>query len=66
MEGVRVVLVKPGDVLVFGNIGDCDPETVAPAATLLKDVTGCSAVLFFNADIDMAAVPAAALAAREG
>lgn len=63
MEGVRVVLVKPGDVLVFGNVGDLSADSLANGAEFLKERLGLAAVVFFAADIDLAAVPAAALPA---
>lgn len=55
----RVVLVKPGDVLIFGNVGDlldCDgrPSGVADALDFIKHLLRLEAVLIFEADIDMA------------
>lgn len=54
----RVVLVKPGDALVFGNVGDV-PERVVATAGALRDQLQLAAVLLFQGDIDMAAVPTA-------
>lgn len=57
MADTRVVLVKPGDVLIFGNIGDSvDVEEAADAARSLKDHLRLAAIWFFNEDIDLAVV----------
>jgi hypothetical protein len=53
----RVVLVKPGDVLVFGNVGPIDADQVEAITTGLRDVLGFDRVAFFESDIDLAAVP---------
>lgn len=58
-EPTRVVLVKPGDVLVFGNVGE--QRHVACAATALRDQLGLREVLLFAGDVDMTAVPGGAL-----
>lgn len=53
----HVVLVKPGDLLVFGNVGDeVDAESVEALNAHLHERLGIEVVLF-AADIDMAAVP---------
>lgn len=52
----RVFLIKPGDTLVFGNVGDLDPESVDALSQVLYEQMGLQ-VLCFAADIDMAAVP---------
>lgn len=52
----RVFLIKPGDTLVFGNVGDLDPESVDALSQVLYEQMGLR-VLCFAADIDMAAVP---------
>ena len=59
MDGARVVLVKPGDVLIFGNVGAVDEERFRPLGTELKEVTGVRLVVAFSDDIDLAAVSAA-------
>ncbi|WP_156206149.1 hypothetical protein [Streptomyces lycii] len=56
-SGTRVVLVKPGDVLVFGNVGDVDAEQVSLLGGLLRDLLPDTQVVLFAEDIDMAAVP---------
>ncbi|MBM7518285.1 hypothetical protein [Nocardioides nitrophenolicus] len=53
----RVVLVKPDDVLVFGNIGPANTEVMSELGERIKAVTGASLVVFFADDIDLAAVP---------
>lgn len=55
-EPTRIVLVKPGDALVFGNVGDV-PERVAATAAALRDQLRLAAVVLFQGDIDMTAVP---------
>ncbi|KAF4408665.1 hypothetical protein GCU69_13290 [Streptomyces lycii] len=52
-----MVLVKPGDVLVFGNVGDVDAEQVSLLGGLLRDLLPDTQVVLFAEDIDMAAVP---------
>lgn len=53
-DGVRVVLVRPGDLLVFGNVGwDTQNVDLEPIETAL----GLAGIIFFAADIDMAVVP---------
>lgn len=53
-DEVRVVLLKPGDILAIGNLGDWtedapDPEQVAR----LKEDIGLRAVWLFAADITL-------------
>lgn len=55
----RVVLVKPGDVLVFGNVGRTS-ERFAATAGALRDQLRLGAVVLFPGDIDMAALPGSA------
>lgn len=52
----RVLLVKPGDVLVFGNVGQL-PERVTATASALRDQLRLTAVVLFPGDVDMAAMP---------
>lgn len=51
-----MVLVKPGEVLVFGNVGDCGSE-MAEAARALGDIVGVRVVLF-TGNIDMTSLKA--------
>jgi hypothetical protein len=53
-DGTRVVLVKPGDVLVFGHVSDPSAPELKPLVERLKTITGAAAVVFFRDDIDMA------------
>lgn len=55
----RVVLVKPGDVLVFGNVALTRASAVEAghAAGRLKELLGLSAVLFFADDVTLAVNP---------
>lgn len=62
MSETRVVLVKPGDVLIFGNLGDCiDTDEAArqlgDAFNEIKTTIGLKQVVAFEADIDLAAIP---------
>lgn len=59
-DGTRVVLVKPGDVLIFGNVGSIGPDEIEKLPNL-RDALGLRAVLVFEDDIDLAAVPSALL-----
>jgi len=52
----RVLLVKPGDALVFGNVGRFDLEDIGPHLTPLRDALGLKGIFIFEADIDMDAV----------
>lgn len=53
----RVLLVKPGDLLLVGNVGNIgDPEFAAKAVKVFADM-GIK-VVFFMADIDMSKAPA--------
>lgn len=56
-DGTRVLLVRPGDVLLIGNIGQPTnlAATNAAAEALRKDV-GVK-VFFFAGDIDVAKLP---------
>jgi len=54
----RIVLVKPGDVLIFGNCGDLGcTGTFTHALESLKYELHLKAVLVFDEDIDLAVVP---------
>lgn len=55
MNETRVVLVKPGDVLIFGNVGPVEGDWTGVGN--LKDLLGLKAVLVFTEDIDLAAIP---------
>jgi len=56
-DPVRVVLVKPGDVLLIGNVGELTPEDAEAAghiATQLRTTLGLAHVVLFHEDIDLA------------
>jgi carbonic anhydrase len=54
----RVFLVKPGDTLVFGNVGALvDAEDIAELIESIKAALGVRRVVLFEADIDMELVP---------
>lgn len=53
----RIFLVKPGDTLIFGNVGKVPPEDARRLVRTLRDQLGVREVVFFVGDIDMAAVP---------
>jgi hypothetical protein len=56
-DETRVLLVKPGDVLLIGNIGfDTDPTWIQKCAQHMQQNFGIRTVLF-AADIDVAMVP---------
>lgn len=55
----RVVVVKPGDVLVFGRVGemlDAEPGALDDLLEPLKTMLGLKQVLMFVGDIDLAAI----------
>lgn len=55
MDEVRhVVLVKPGDILLIGNVG-LDADEVHRILPELRDLLGIEVVLFVS-DIDMSVV----------
>jgi hypothetical protein len=62
MSDTRIVLVKPGDVLMLGNVTlpeDEDAlEAFDSALRTLKDALGLEHVLVFEDDIDLAVKPA--------
>lgn len=56
----RVVLVKPGDLLVLGNVGEMTSESLAAmqdAINALKEKLRLAGVVLFESDVDLAAVP---------
>lgn len=53
----RVLLIKPGDVLLIGKVGDVDPEGASEAAAAIQDAIGVRIVIFTE-DIDIDKVPA--------
>jgi hypothetical protein len=59
VSDTRIVLVKPGDLLVIGNVGalyedEQDPD-LTPLTTI-KEALGLAGVVVFEGDIDLAAV----------
>jgi len=56
VSATRVVLVKPGDVLIFGNVGDAASGDWSGVESL-KELLGLKAIVVFDEDIDLAAVP---------
>jgi hypothetical protein len=55
-ETRHVVLVKPGDLLLLGNVGDISPEQAHALSQVLAKEMGIRVVVFAQ-DIDLAAVP---------
>jgi len=58
---MRVVLVKPGDVLIFGNVGKVGTiaaSQLQDALAGVKEALNLAQILVFEADIDLASVPA--------
>lgn len=55
-DETRVVLIKPGDVLLIGNVGNTINLIGAPKLLGdLKRVLGLEQIVVFEADIDIAA-----------
>lgn len=56
MAEVRhVLLVKPGDILLIGNVGGLDVDDLHRALPALRDLLGVEVVLF-ESDIDVSVV----------
>ncbi len=56
-DAVRVVLLKPGDVLLIGNAGQLDEDAIDAlhtAASHLSSALGLAQVALFEGDIDLA------------
>lgn len=54
-DTARIVLVKPGDVLIFGNVSvDMDATVFTETMTTLKEQLGLAHILVFEDDIDLA------------
>lgn len=54
----RVVLIKPGDVLFIGNVGELTEEVAAEVSAALvkvKNALALAEIFVFEADIDVAA-----------
>lgn len=56
MSDARVVLLKPGDVLVIGNLGSIDTAAALKAMEEIKTTLRLSGVAAFQGDINLAAV----------
>lgn len=57
-DGTRVLLIKPGDILLVGNLGtDLDPVALSRAIGEFSEQTGIK-VYAFAADIDIDKIPA--------
>lgn len=57
-DGTRVLLARPGDVLLIGNVGDLRrPDLTNEAISTLGTVLGVK-VFVFAGDIDISKVPA--------
>lgn len=55
-EPRRIVLLKPGDTLMIGNVGAFSPEDLAAAGDALaaiRDKLGLAQILIFAEDIDI-------------
>lgn len=53
----RAVLLRPGDLLILGNLGtDVDPEVLGGAARALKDELDLCSVVLFEADVTLASI----------
>lgn len=53
----RAVLLRPGDLLLLGNLGtDVDPEVLGNLARALKEELRLSSVVMFEADVTLDAI----------
>jgi hypothetical protein len=64
-DEVRVVLLKPGDVLAIGNVGQDVSEADAEAMSRFLDAVGLRAVWVFPGDITLDVIHAATPGAAE-
>lgn len=58
----RVLLLKPGDTLLIGNVGDLPAEVfneVTGALAVLREHVGVVDVVLFERDISIDSIPAA-------
>jgi len=53
LDKATVFHLQPGDVLVFSNIGDTDPERFDSAIDQLKDALDGRTLVFFRDDINL-------------
>lgn len=58
-DEVRVVLLKPGDVLAIGNVGTDITEAEAEAMARFRDAIGLRGVWIFPGDIQLDVIHAA-------
>lgn len=64
MSDVRVVLLKPGDLLIIGNTGPLDDDAIEhmlPQLSALKDSLKLGGIVHYEGDVDLAAVARAVL-----
>lgn len=55
LEPARIVLVKPGDVLVLGNVSlPSDSKQMEKVLTFFKDHFGLAEIVVFEDDIELA------------
>lgn len=53
----RAVLLRPGDMLILGNLGtDVDPEVIGQAARYLRDEMDLASVVCFESDISLKSI----------
>ncbi|MEV5347187.1 hypothetical protein [Streptomyces achromogenes] len=68
-DTVRAVLLKPGDVLLIGNVGELTPEDAEAAghlASQLCTALGLAHVVLFHEDIDLAVAAPSSTEAERG
>lgn len=58
MSEKRVVLIKPGDVLLIGGVRFVDPDHGAETMRRFRELTGITPAVFFADDIQIDALTA--------
>jgi hypothetical protein len=57
----RAVLLKPGDLLIIGNVGDLDPgalESMRVGLIELRESLDLAGIVIFEEDVDMTTIDA--------
>lgn len=56
IDGARALLMKPGDLLIIGNVGPLDEdvaESLSQGLAYIKDNLGLAGIVVFESDVDL-------------